>query len=398
MARKAAAGSGSIRKREKINADGKKTILWEGRYSVGFDPGTGKQVQRSIYGKTQKEVASKLRDIEKNLEEGTYTAPTRMTVAQWLDTWASTYLVTQKPLTIEKYKVDINNHIKPHIGAVRLQELRAEQIQAFYNGLPLSPKSVRNIHGVLHKALGKAVVLGYIPQNPAGYCELKKAPKPEIVPLDPQQLVPYVRAAQDDSLGNMLTVVVFTGMRRGELMGLCWEQANFAAGSILIDRQMAKGEDSLFHLATTKSSKSRLIYPARIAMDALRNEKQQQLQNMQAYTEYFDNPHNLVFTTADGTPINKDTLRRHHKQVLSSAGLPDIRLHDLRHSYAVTALQAGDDIKTVQESLGHATASFTLDVYTHALDGMKKKSASNIQRFFDKKSGKGTNKGTKKKA
>lgn len=219
MARKSAAGTGMVRKVQKT-VKGKKYVYWEGRYTEGFDPGTGKQIQKSIYGKTQKEVAAQLREITQSLEAGTYTAPNRMTLSAWLQTWQKSFLTNQKPSTISKYKSDISNHILPSPGAVRLQELRAEQIQKFYNELPLSAKTVRNIHGTLHKALSKAVQLGYIPQNPASYCELAKTTKPEIVPLNPTQIVQYVKAASNNPLGNMLVVALFTGLRRGELMGL----------------------------------------------------------------------------------------------------------------------------------------------------------------------------------
>lgn len=119
---------------------------------------------------------------------------------------------------------------------------------------------------------------------------------------------------------------------------------------------------------------------------------------MQQYPEVYDNPEHFVFTNEYGEFIKKDAIRKAHKEVLKEAELPDIRLHDLRHSYAVTALQAGDDIKTIQEQLGHATASFPLDIYAHALDNMKRQSASNIQRLFDKESGNGKLNGKRKKA
>ena len=148
MPRKTASGSGTIRKVTKIQR-GKEYTYWEGRYTDGTDPGTGKQRQKSIYGKTEREVAKKLREITSKIDNGTFLDASNMTVGKWLDTWLDTYLVKQKESAKGKYKSDCALHIKPALGAVKLKNLKTEQIQLFYNNLNLSAKSVRNIHGTL---------------------------------------------------------------------------------------------------------------------------------------------------------------------------------------------------------------------------------------------------------
>ena len=157
---RAAQGAGTIRQRK----DGR----WEARYTVGRDPGTGKQVQRSVYGATQQEVRKKLAQLTAALDVGTYKEPCKMTVGQWLDIWAAGYLGGVKPSTAFLYGEQIRLHIKPALGSVKLEALNAHTIQEFYNSLgaeregkrSLSPKSIKNIHGVLHKALQQAVKLG----------------------------------------------------------------------------------------------------------------------------------------------------------------------------------------------------------------------------------------------
>lgn len=134
MARKAAAGTGTIRKKT-VTRSGKEYTYWEARYSAGKDPGTGKQIQRSITGKTQKEVAQKLKAVTASIDSGTYTAPSKMTVGQWLDIWARDYLGAVKPRTIDSYKATIRTHIAPSLGAVKLEALNAHTIQGFYNSL-----------------------------------------------------------------------------------------------------------------------------------------------------------------------------------------------------------------------------------------------------------------------
>lgn len=231
---KGAGGAGSIRKIA-TTKNGKTYTYWQGRYTEGFDPGTGKQIQRSITGKTQKEVAQKLKQVTLDIDNGVYHAPCKLTLTQWLEIWSKTYLGGVKPRTAQIYKSDIKLHVLPAMGAVRLEALNAPMIQAFYN---------------------------------------------------------------------------------------------------------AMGESSE------------------------------------------QNPEGLVFTNEFGTHLTKPTVYREYKRIVAAIGCPDARFHDLRHSYAVAAIRAGDDIKTVQGNLGHATAAFTLDVYGHVTDQMKRESADRMERFI----------------
>jgi len=166
--KRAPSGMGTIRKVTKTQK-GKKYTYYEARYTEGFDPGTGKQIQRSIMGKTQKEVAQKLKAATAALDAGTYKAPCKMSVGEWLDTWIAEYLGNVKPLTQQNYAKQVNKHLKPALGATKLETLEAHTIQKFYNSLSesgLSPKTVKNIHGVLHSALQQAIENKYIKYNP----------------------------------------------------------------------------------------------------------------------------------------------------------------------------------------------------------------------------------------
>ena len=173
---RSAQGSGTVRQRP----DGR----WEARYVAGHDPGTGKQIRRSIYGATQKEVLQKLKQVFAAIDDGTYAAPSRMSIGQWLDIWTAEYLGSVKPGTVRTYKAQIANHIKPALGALKLQALNAHSIQAFYNSLQrdkgLSAKTIKNVHGVLHGALEQAADLDYIRFNPADKCKLPRIEKPEL--------------------------------------------------------------------------------------------------------------------------------------------------------------------------------------------------------------------------
>lgn len=383
--KKSASGMGSIRKVSKI-VNGKEYTYYEARYTVGFDPGTGKQIQRSISGKTQKEVAQKLRTITASIDSGTYKEPCKMTVAEWLDIWVSEYLRNVKPLTEQNYAEQVKRHIKPALGAAKLEALDTHTIQKFYNSLSdsgLSAKTVKNIHGVLHSALQQAIVNDYIRHNPTTGCKLPKVVRPEISPLEPHEISNLLQEAESDAYCNLFIVAMFTGMRQGELLGLSWECVYFNTGIITIKQQL-QCKDGTYFLETPKNGKGRTILPAPMVMEALHQEYlKQQLAQIQA-GNLWCNPFNLVFTDALGKNLVRRTVVKHFKAISQRAGISErTRFHDLRHSFAVTSLYAGDDIKTVQANLGHATAQFTLDFYGHVTQKMRRDSADRMQQFYN---------------
>ena len=381
MARKAAAGSGTIRKKT-VTRNGKQYVYWEARYTTGYDPGTGRQIQRSVTGKTQKEVSQKLKKATAAIDAGTYTAPNRMTVGAWLDTWTTEYLGGVKPSTVAAYKSTVKNHLKPGLGAIRLDELNAHTIQSLYNRLgdTRSPKTVKNVHGILHKALQQAVINRYIPYNPAEACVLPRAERKELKPLDDALISAFLKAVKGLQFEDLFRVALFTGIREGEILGLCWDVVDLDKGTIHIIRQLQKisGE---WVLVTTKNSKGRTITLAPFVVQILRTVKHQQLENRLRYGDCWEDS-GFVFTNELGQHLNRHTVLKHFKKIMAQIGSPETRFHDLRHSYAVASIRSGDDIKTVQENLGHATAAFTLNVYGHVTDQMKQDSAARMEKFI----------------
>ena len=382
---RATAGSGTIRQRT-FTKNGKDYTYWEARYTTGYDPGTGKQIQRTIYGKTKKEVAQKLREATNEIDRGTHLDPCKLTIGEWLDIWAKEYLVGVKEATAYTYKASIRNHIKPAMGAIRLDALNPHTIQSFYNSKigTLSAKTIKNLHGVLHAALKQAVLNGYIATNPADASIRPKIEKKEMHPMDEYLITDFLEAIRGEQFEYLFFVTLFTGMRKGEVLGLTWDAVDFARGTILIDKQLQRPRegDGKCVLVTTKNGKSRKLKPAREVMNVLYRVKKQQAAWQLEYGESFQNPMNLVFTNELGGYLNPNTVYNHFKEVVSQIGAPEVRFHDMRHSYAVAALQAGDDVKTVQGNLGHATAAFTLDVYGHVTDQMKEDSANRMERFI----------------
>ena len=386
-------GTGSIRKVTSTR-NGKEYTYWQARYTAGYDPGTGKQIQRSITGKTQKEVAQKLRAITSALDAGTYIEPNRQTVAEWLDEWTDNYLGNIKPRTVSIYKSDIDLHIKPALGAVRLDSLDTPMIQSFYNGMltpskkgvvGLSPKTIKNIHGVLHKALEQAVLVGKLQTNPSRACVLPRIEKAKITPFNDAQIAAFLHAIKGNRFETIFLATLFTGLREGEILGLTWDCINLDTGIIFIDKQLQLHQEpgcEAYQLVPTKNSKGRSITAAPTVIQHLKKVRVQQEKQKAIAGDAWSNPNNLVFTDAFGAHLTKSTVYREFKKIATAIGRPDARFHDLRHSYAVAAIRNGDDIKTVQENLGHATASFTLDVYGHVTAQMKRESANRMETYI----------------
>ena len=236
---RAANGIGTIRKKT-VTKNGKAYTYWEARCTVGYDPGTGKQIQRSISGKTQKEVTQKLKQMSYEVDAGTYQAPCKLTVGEWLEIWQSEYLGGVKPFTVLNYQQHIKNHIKPSLGAVKLEALSTPMIQSFYNSLSqpqgdapgLSAKTVKCIHGITHKALQQAVKIGYLRFNPSNGCELPRVERKEIKPLDNEAISAFLKAVQGHRFEAVYLTTLFTGMRRGEVCGLTWDCVDLENGTI----------------------------------------------------------------------------------------------------------------------------------------------------------------------
>ncbi len=381
--KKTAKGAGTIRKKT-VTRNGKEYTYWEARITTGRDPGTGKQIQRSFTGKTQKEVRERMQAAAVEVNQGTYTAPSKLTVGQWLDIWQRDYLGAVKPSTVRNYRDLIRLHIKPALGAVRLQDLHAHTVQGFINGIDRAPATVRLICGVLSTALEKAMELDYIPQNPIKRCTLPRKEQKEIHPLNDGEVTALLAAAKGGELEYLITVALFTGMRMSELLGLTWDCVNYDSSSITINKQLAPlaqrkaGET----FTTPKNHKPRTVAAAPSVLNALKAQRRRQIEAQLMAGPVWDNPHRLVFTNGAGGPIPQRDLERRFRAVANAAGLEAMRFHDCRHTYAVNALRVGDDVKTVQGNLGHATAAFTLDRYAHFTEAMQQASAERMEGFM----------------
>lgn len=390
--KKNAQGAGTIRKR----SDGR----WEARFTTGFDPATGKQVQKSIYGKTQREVREKLTELTMEVDTGTYIEPNKMTLEQWMEIWLSEYMFDKKWSTVKHYKAQARTSIIPALGHYPLSQLDPHLIQTFYNSLlrgkgrakPLSPKSIRNVHGILSKCLSTAVKLEYMRRNPTESVTLPRVVRKEIKPLTDDQVSAMVAQAGSDGFGTLFKMVVFTGLRLGEALGLTWDCVDFQRKRLTVNKQLQKRPlaDGGFVFAPLKNDKVRVIAPAPFVLALLKQWQQRQMEDRLAagclwegWKSEGERQSAIVFTNELGGHLHPQTVYNHFKKLAASVGAPQARVHDLRHTFAVLSLQNGDDVKTVQENLGHATAAFTLDVYGHVSERMKEASAERMQQYIE---------------
>lgn len=374
-----AKGEGSITKRK----DGR----WEARVTVGYDPGTGKPVRKSFYGRSQREVKEKMQTAQGQITSGDWLEPSRITVEDWMRIWAEDYTGHLKPRTTIMYRGYINNHIIPGLGKAPLQKLQPHDVQKFYNKLSkdLAPKSVKNIHGILHKALKQAVANGMMRANPADFCTLPKAKRAEIKPLGEEEMKAFIHKSLEktDTSRLFFAVDMLTGMRQSEILGLTWENVDLENGLIYVKQQLQL-VGGKYVLLTPKHDKERVISISPYVVKLLQRQELEQKKWQMAAGPVWDNPNNYVFTDELGDNLKRHTIYKRFKKIAAEIGCPDARFHDLRHTYAVFSLRAGDDIKTLQDNLGHHTAAFTLDVYGHVTEEMKKASADRQQALVEK--------------
>jgi integrase len=329
--------------------------------------------RKTLYGKTRQEVATKLARALSDREGGLIFDAGNLKLGDYLDHWLSDSVRdTVRQRTYERYEQMVRVHIKPTLGCVKLRALNAAQVRSLYReklDAGLATRTVRYVHTTLNKALKDALADGLIPRNAASTVKPPKLTKKEIRPLSPEQASAFLDAARGDRFEALYVVAVTAGLREGELLGLQWDDVELESGTLSVRRTLSEARSGRF-FEPPKNGKGRSIKLTPRALDSLKGHKAlQDEERLLSGTLWHDN--DLVFPSRIGTPMNaKNLTARSYKPLLRSAGLPDIRLHDLRHTCATLLLSKGVHPKLVQELLGHATISITLDTYSHVLPGM----------------------------
>ncbi len=377
MARRPA-GDGSIFKR----VDGR----WEGRIVVGHK-NDGTPIYRSAFGKTQKELLPKFNKLKEAYAGVELTEDSLMTLGQWIDKWLDEHKSgIIRPSTFASYKRYSDSYIKPRLGHRKLTQITSREIQEMYNslkhegrinsneemGTELANSTVRSIHMLLHEALDGAVREGLIPRNPTDGTTIPRLVKTEKTVLLESQIEKFMKTIENDEVWHDLFFMeLMTGLRRGEICGLKWNDVD-EKNRILHVRKTIRYAKKQLIVGETKTNEGnrKIVLPASV-MDMLMKRKEKSI------SEWIF-PKSLNPTL----PIDPASAYRRLKEILKEAELPDMRFHDLRHTFATHAAASGIDPRTLAGILGHTKPSFTLDAYTHVTTDMQKRAAGIVGNFI----------------
>ena len=373
MAKRRPQGDGTIRKR----SDGR----WEARIIIGHK-NDGTPMYKSAFAKTQKSALKQLHQLLDLYRDVDLTEECRMTLGEWMDKWLDEYMIFAiRESTLDSYRGMVNNQVKPFIGNKQLASLTTADIQKFYNkikkegrvrehpvhGKMLADSMVRSVHMMLHEALDMAVKERLMAKNPTNGTTIPKCNYPEKQILGDNQLETFLETIRGQEYWcDFFYVEVMTGLRRGEICGLKWQDIDFEENKLRVKRSVSVKRGGGVNIGETKTETGvRCIEMPPSVAELLKNRKQT------AITEWvfpaFLNPEQ---------PIHPQAAYRKLKVILKNAELPMIRFHDLRHTFATHATQGGVDPKTLAGILGHTNASFTLDTYTHVTSDMQKSASA----------------------
>jgi integrase len=368
MSKKRGNGEGSITKRR----DGR----WMARYTVHTVKGPKR---KHIYGRTRQEVAEKLSKAVSDRVGGLVFDGDHETLEAYLQRWIDEVLRgTVKQSTLENYAYIARLHIIPELGRVRLKALKSRDVRRLYREkleAGLSPRTVQIIHTVLRKAMQQTVRDDVLPRNVCDAVTAPRQTKKEMQPLTPEQAKRLLENVHEDRLRALYILAVTAGLREGELLGLRWEDVDLERKLLQVRRQLTRTRDGLSFTAP-KRGKARVVRLTDLAIAALKAHREAQNEERAKAGSLWEEM-SLVFTSTIGTPVDVGNLTyRSFRPLLKSADLPRIRFHDLRHTCATLLLSKGTHPKIVQEMLGHANISMTMDTYSHVLPDMQEKAVS----------------------
>jgi integrase len=389
MAMKKQTGKGEETVKEKRRGKGEGTIYQrpDGSWCAIVNHGVvdGKRRRTSLYGKTRKEVVAKLRKLQLETHQGLVADGPKQTVAQYLEAWLTQVVtVRNKPRTLRSYQDMVRLHLSPHLGRHSLDKLATSHVQVMLNKLPdakLSPRSVQYAKGVLCRALNVAVKWGLVPRNVATHAEAPSGSSRAITPLSEAQARKLLDAVKGHRLEALYRIALSLGLRRGEVVGLLWEDVDLDAATLRISGALQRVNGKLVR-TTPKTAASAATLPLpEVLVRLLRQHKERQELERQNTKDWQE--HGYVFPSERGTPLEPRNLNRHFKAALKRAGLPaTIRVHDLRHSCATLLIAQGVHPRVVMEILRHSQISVTMNTYAHVIPDQQRDATAKIAGLF----------------
>lgn len=348
--------------------------------------GKRRQQSRSGFG-TKREAQTALSEALAKTNAGTFTEPSAITVAGYLATWLAG--LDRKPATLEAYRRVVERQLTPQLGTVRLQHLTAPKVKAAYRALQdggLSPTTVQLVHQVLSKALSDAVKHQLVGQNVAALVEAPRRSRLEFHTWTAEQVGAFLRHVVDDRLAAMWRLFLTTGMRRGEVAALRWQDVDLERATLAVRQTGNRLKGGVWTVGTPKGRGDAAAKSRKLSLDAgtvaaLRAHRTRQLEERLAWGSDWQDV-GLVFVREDGSPLNPTTIGHRLTTRAKQGGLPHLRVHDLRHTYATLALETGVHPKVVSERLGHANIGITLNLYSHVTEGMDRDAADRVAGLF----------------
>lgn len=362
---------GSIRKR----ADGR----WEARIILADGS------RQSFYAKTRQEAARELAQAVHDRNQGTIVSSDHRTVAQYLDVWLAQVQHEVEPSSLVRYERVVRTLLKPGLGEMQVARLTAQHVQTFYANMLKAGTSVSNVryaHVVLHVVLDTAVRIGLTSRNVADIVDVPRLRRREMTPFTEEQARAFLEACIGHPYEALFVLALATGMRRGELLALKWDDIDFDTASLQVQRTLQKSlRGYVFAKPKTTRSRRRIALSATV-LAALKRHRAQQAETRlklgDAWTDL-----DLVFPSAVGRMYEPSNFVRYQfKPIIKRTGLPNVRLHDLRHTAATLLLAKGVNPKVVSEMLGHSNVSITLNVYGHVLPHMQQEAADLMDRVL----------------
>jgi len=372
---------------------------WEGRFSY-TDLDTGKRVDKSVYAPTQTEAKRKLKELIRNIEnpsdENEYVKPNKLTFGEWLDTWMKEYKKNSvRPATYSSHHHNIESHIRPALGGMEIQKMRPDHIQALLNDMtrgnakqaPLAPWTVLKVKNIISGALEQAIRNQLIPYNPAKATVPPKLEQKDIRVLTEGEQKQFMDAVKGHRLEALYLLALATGMRRGELMAITWDCVDFRNKSITVKGSISRVKDPdtgvtalRYSEPKTKSGRRQVPILPNMVPVLQAHRRRQEMEKSEAGSAW--NAQNLVFCSNVGTVIEPRRVCTTMDKITDSAGLPHFTFHALRHTFATRMLEANVPAKVVQDVLGHADVTLTLNTYSHVIGSTAHEQMAKINGLF----------------
>lgn len=335
-----------------------------------------------LYGKTKRECREKAEALLFDIKRGKFVESNNLTFKEWAKEWSENYLINVSNATKISYRSIMKNRLIPYFGDKRLQKITHNQVQMFINQLredKISEKFIKNIHLVLHRCFRDAHRNEYISTNPSDNILLPKIPKKEMGVMDTKEIKEFLKIAYQDepTYADCFEFMILTGLRISEFIGVTIDSYNPETRILTVDKQFDR---NLKTFALPKQDKIRTVALCDRAHEIIMN----RIENQKEYKTIPNfNPLNLVFLNDDNRVINDGTFRRAFKRIVKKMNRPELRVHDLRHTYTTLCLFAGMDIEVITKSLGHESSVFTLNKYAHSTEEMERQAVQNLNRVFE---------------